>query len=87
MFTVRVDRGRARREVFACARYIVNYDPDGQARVTLVGMSDGLGGQLAEPHDLLVSTADCAFVMNDKGVTCDVVRAQRIPAPVEAKVG
>lgn len=87
MFTVRVDRGRTSREVYACARYIVNYDPDGQARVTLVGMSDGLGGQVPEPRDLLVSTADCAFVMNDKGVTCDVVRALRLAPPAEAKVG
>lgn len=77
MFTVRVDRGRTSREVYACARYIVKYDPDGQARVTLVGMSDGLGGQAPDPHDLTVAPGDCAFVMNDKGVTCDVVRAQR----------
>ncbi len=86
MFTVRVDRGRSSREVYACARYMVNHDTDGQARITLVGMSDGLGGLAPEPHDLLVSTADCAFVMNDKGVTCDVVRAQRL-APAEAKAG
>jgi hypothetical protein len=80
MFTVRIDRGRTKREVYACARYMVAYDPDGQARLTLVGMSDGLGGSHAEPVDKLVGPADCAFVMNDKGVTCDVVRAQRVPA-------
>lgn len=86
MFTVRVDRGRKSREVYACARYMVEADPDGQARLTLVGMSDGQGGLLPDPHDLLIGPADCAFVMNDKGVTCDVVRAQRVPAP-EAKAG
>lgn len=77
MFTVRVDRGRVSREVYACARYIVKYDAIGQALVTLVGLSDGLGGQVADPHDLVVGVGDCAFIMNDKGVTCDVVRPQR----------
>jgi hypothetical protein len=78
MFTVRVDRGQ-KREVFACARYIVTYEADGRARITLVGMPDGSPNP--EPQDLVVERGECAFVMNGAGITCDVVR------PVAARAG
>ena len=80
MFTVRVDRGRSKREVYACARYIVSYDPDRRARVTLVGASDGRGGEMADPVHVIVGHGDCAFVMNGNGITCDIVRV--LPEPV-----
>jgi len=84
VFTIRIDRGRVRREVYACARYFVGFDPDGQARVTMVGVSDGMGGQRPDPVEMTVGLPDCAFVMNSRGITCDVVRAQR-PAAAEIK--
>lgn len=79
MFTLRIDRGRARerREVYGCARYIVTYDGNGAARASLVGASDGKGGQLADPHVVTVGADDECYVMNDVGQTVDTIRARR----------
>ena len=77
---MRIDRG-GKREVFACARYFVTFDGSGAAVLTLVGMpseTPGDPGPMA-PRPFHVTGGECAFVMNDKGVTCDVIRALRVP--------
>lgn len=66
MFTVRVD-GRGSRTGLACARYTVTAE-GGAARLVL---QDEAGRDV---EAVTVGAGDVAYVMNEAGVTVDVVR-------------
>lgn len=68
MFTVRVDRGRESHTAVCCARYTVTATEGGAARLVL----QDVAGRALET--VLVGGGDIAYVMNESGVTVDVVR-------------
>ena len=73
MFTVRIDHGpnpQLNRTVYSCTGYAVRVTDAGDAVMSL---------ELAAGKEDVPLQGGIAYVMNDHGVTVDVVRARRKP--------
>ena len=80
MFTVRVDHGpvpQKSRSVYGCDRYSVEMAEDG--RTATVSLFDGAGTE-SKVH---VGEGGIAYVMNERGLTVDVIRT---PPPLREGV-
>jgi hypothetical protein len=67
MFTVRIEHGApGERKVIECGGYEVKTEDD-ETILTLDGDSD-------EPRTINIERTGVAYVMNDQGVTVDVIR-------------
>ncbi len=78
MFTVRIEHGRAgepRRSVETCAAYDVEDDDD--AGGVLVTLKKPVEGGPEEKQEIRLRGRGRIFVMNDQGVTIDVIRATK----------